>query len=289
MNRYTPPLPPRRDSVARAHYAGLGRRERTLIACCNAALLLAALALLLFGKPASFSAPPEPAPISIFDVPPPLPPPPPPEQDEPKPSRISTAKPQAAAGGRKASPPPLPTLANPAPVLALAPPSPLIHPEAPPATTPAPGTAQGSDGTGQGSGAGSGSGAGNGAGSGSGSGTGGGEGGVRFARADWIEKPTRAAFEREWPPQHRKLDVEVRVVVACYVKPSGRPHRCKVAAISRPGDGFDRAAIRLVQGARVRPVRKNGQAMDLPILAPIAFWPAPKAPPPTSKEQTKTK
>lgn len=288
MNRYTPPLPPRRDSVARAHYAGLGRRERTLIAGCNAALLLAALALLLFGKPASFHVSPEPAAISIFDVPPP-PPPPPPEQDEPKPSRISTAKPQAAPGGRKASPPPLPTLADPAPVLvlALAPPSPLIHPEAPPATTPAPGTAQGSDGIGQGSGAGSGSGTGNGA----GSGTGGGEGedGVRFARADWIEKPTRAAFEREWPPQHRHLNAEVRVVVACYVKPSGRPHRCKVAWTNRPGPGFGTAAVRLVQGARVKPVRQNGQTLDLPILAPIAFWPAPKAPPPTAKEQTKTK
>jgi protein TonB len=275
LNRHTPPPAPRRDPVARAHYAGLRRRERTLIAGCNAAALLAALALLLSAKPVTFYPPPEPDPISIFEVPPPpLPPPPsPPERQQIEPPRISTAKPQAAPGGRKASPPPVPSPAAPAPILALAPPSPLIHPEAPGATTPAPGVGRSGDGTGQGAGRGSGNGTGNGAGSGAGSGG----GGVRFARADWIEKPTRADFEREWPAAHRQLQAEVRVVVACYVKPSGRPHRCKVAAINNPLAGFGPAAIRLVQGARVKPVRKNGQALDLPILAPIAFWPAPKA------------
>lgn len=138
---------------------------------------------------------------------------------------------------------------------------------------PAPGTASGSDGIGQGSGQGMGKGTGNGA----GNGAGGEDGGVRFARADWIEKPTRADFDREWPPQHRKLDTEVRVVVACYVKPNGRPYRCKVAWTNRPRSGFGGAAVRLVQGARVKPVRKNGQAVDLPVLAPIAFWPDSKA------------
>lgn len=124
---------------------------------------------------------------------------------------------------------------------------------------------------------------------GSGSGAGDGAGGDRFARADWIEKPTRADFQREWPPRFRHLAAEVQVLVACYVRPSGRPHGCKAVWTNRAGDGFDRAAVRLVQGARVKPVRKNGQALDLPILAPIAFWPAPKAPPPIAKEQTKTK
>lgn len=93
-----------------------------------------------------------------------------------------------------------------------------------------------------------------------------------------MEKPTRKDFDREWPPMHRKLDAPVRVILACYVKPSGRPYRCKVAATNRARDGFGQAAIRLVQGARVRPVLRNGQALEIPVLAPIDFLPVPDEP-----------
>ncbi|UYY57854.1 energy transducer TonB [Sphingomonas sp. S2-65] len=160
---------------------------------------------------------------------------------------------------------------NPTPIPATPPLAPLISPQAPAAAVPLPGLGTGGDGTADGRGRGSGDGAGDGDGSGADGG-----GGTRYARAEWIERPTRKDFEREWPPMYRKLDAPVRVILACYVKPTGRPYRCTVAAINRRNSGFGSAAIRLVQGARVRPVLRNGEMLDVPVLAPIVFLPVPE-------------
>ncbi len=255
------------------------RGKRRTAAVATGAVHAALLALLLWGpRPVSIVAP-EPDALAVFDVPrlpdlPPIPVPPPATRPEPV-KRESLVVRSTAGGG------------SPRPV-----PAPMAEQAAPAASTPAHfdpvdrlatasdisaelplriGVAA-SDGRGTGMASGQGTGGeGRGTGNGRGDGDGPGQGRLRFALAEWIEKPPQSLIDEAFPKMARFGGVSGVAVLLCVVPEPGRPKSCSIAAERPRGRGFGPAALGLYPNFRIRPVMKGDQVIQPEVLVPVTF------------------
>lgn len=230
--------------------------------------LAAILALLATRIVVTDAADEQPA-LAVFDVatpPPPAiappidepePPPPGPERDRRAPAPAPVL-PQAVA-----APPPPPASVAVEAVVRL--PVPIAAPAAPVAGS-------GVDGIGGGASGGDGGGLGGG---GTGSADAGAKTPKRFHAARWLRRPPQQAWDAVWPRVHsangkrRRLSGEA--LLACEVRPDGRPHACSVVAEQPRNRGIGRAAVALLRRSRVRPVLEDGEPVDLPVLVQINF------------------
>lgn len=244
------------------------RASRPLLFAAIVAAHLLALWLLLRPTPAAVAAAERT--LALFDValPPPAQPPPPP----PPPARRASAD-----GARATSDGGSPGVSRERAAVRVDAPAPPMReamdatatalPLAPPPALPA-GTAMLDLGAGGAGGLGTGAGAGTG--SGDGNGSGGGE--DVFGRADWVKRPPDDAFRRNWPLGRPRLGTGVVVVLACLVRRSGVPYRCRLRSETPRRWGFARTALMVMPEARVRPVARNGAPLwDMPVVITVVF------------------
>ncbi|MBZ6383348.1 energy transducer TonB [Sphingomonas sanguinis] len=255
------------------------RGKRRTAAVATTAVHAALLALLLWGpRPLSIAAPESDA-LAVFDVPrlpdpPPIPVPPPATRPEPVKRESQVVRPTAAGGSPRPARAPLAEQAAPAastpahfdPVDRLAPAS-DISAELPLRIGVA---ASDSRGTGIASGQGTG-GEGRGTGNGRGDGDGPGAGRLRFALAEWIEKPPQSLIDEAFPKMARFGGVSGVAVLLCVVPEPGRPKSCSIAAERPRGRGFGPAALGLYPNFRIRPVMKGDQVIQPEVLVPVTF------------------
>ncbi|WP_322964637.1 energy transducer TonB [Sphingomonas fuzhouensis] len=129
-----------------------------------------------------------------------------------------------------------------------------------------------SDGVGTGIASGRGTGGeGDGTGNGRGAGDGPGQGRLRFALAEWIEKPSQALIDEAFPRMARSGGVSGVAVLLCVVPKPGRPKSCTVAAERPKGRGFGPAALGLYPQFRIRPVMKGDEVVQAQVLVPVTF------------------
>lgn len=209
----------------------------------------------------------QPTALTVFDValpPPPEPPPAPPPPMPPRPSpRPAGGKPPAAS-----RPVPVPAEATPLP---LAPSAPVRSP-----FTDDLGTALVDGGTALDGPGGAGEGRGGmGGGAGTGDGTGAGSGAPRYARAEWIYKPSLPDFRRHWPVEAARRRITGYVTLSCVVPRPGRPRSCRVVSERPSGFGFGRAAVAISPLFRIRPVFRDADVVTLPVMVPVVFAAAP--------------
>lgn len=244
-------------------------RTRTIALVANAILHVALLLWLI----SAHQVPPSPItarpPLLVFNLP--AEPPPPPAPPEPPPPRPAPDDQETSGSPRpSAQPRAREAMARrlPAQVVTVAPLQPL--PSILTAELP---ILDGTSGNMPASGIGSG-----GVGSKKGAGAGDGAGEAGYARAAWLRKPTLREMEPFWPDRARERKLSGHVLLACEVRRSGRPNRCRALAESPAGEGFGDAAIRMSRLFRVRPVTRRGKPADMPVLIPVLFE-APNAPP----------
>ena len=115
----------------------------------------------------------------------------------------------------------------------------------------------------------------NGAGTGSGSGTGAGQGrggGTLWRRAEWIQKPNDADFQRFWPPKASSRRIGGVAILACIVPRPGPVQTCRVWRETPRGYGFGKAAMAMTPLFRIRPVAANREdRADIPVIVPVTF------------------
>ena len=255
-----------------------GRRRAAVIA--TMAVHAAFVALLLGGAPSHrLTDDPQPPRLLLFDVPPPPEPPPvtvPPRPVTPAPVKREAMAIRPTAGG--GSPRPVrerpaeqaaPTAVSPARFDTVDLPAPAadIGAELPLRA----GTAI-SDGVGTGIASGRGTGGeGDGTGNGRGAGDGPGQGRLRFALAEWIEKPSQALIDEAFPRMARNGGISGVVVLLCVVPTPGKPKSCTVAAERPKGRGFGAAALGLYPQFRIRPVMKGNEVIQAQVLVPVTF------------------
>ncbi|MET3438783.1 energy transducer TonB [Sphingomonas sp. 1185] len=265
-----------RDSVSvrRDH----GRRSVAVVA--TAAVHAVILAPLIWGQPRHrlTDDPARPL-LTLFDVPrppepPPVPVPPPPVA--PAPVKRESLVPRPTAGGGSPRPAPARPARQAAPA-AVAParfdmvdlPAPAAGLAAEPALRV--GTAI-SDGLGTGIASGRGTGGeGRGTGNGRGDGDGPGEGRLRYALAEWIEKPPQELIDKAFPKMAWAGGVSGIAVLLCDVPRPGTPRSCSIAAERPKGRGFGAAALGLYRQFRIRPVMKGDQVYQAQVLVPVTF------------------
>jgi len=110
-----------------------------------------------------------------------------------------------------------------------------------------------------------------GSGTGRGEGAGDGDEAVRYAGAEWITRPTQFQINPFWPVRAKEQRISGEVLLACIVPRPGRPDRCWMLSEMPAGHGFGAAAVRMSRIFRIRPVRRNGEPLDLPVRIPIVF------------------
>lgn len=261
-DRLHQPLSPSVRGIAAVTYGRRGVDGSALLLAVALHGLLLALLLLFRIAPSPIQIE---RPLSVFDVP--LPPPPPPIEPAPAPP----PRPDRVAGGS------LPPAAGPpvrldAAVQPLAPPSPPSPPMASPfddalGLATLPGT-----GVGNGRGEGAGSGVGNGAGGGP----------PRYARAEWIRQPTVADVLPYLSARMRRDRVGGRVELGCLVPKPGRPKRCWLISERPKGVGLGRAVLAMWPLFRIRPIHRDDEPLDIPVIVPVEIVAAggatPKAP-----------
>lgn len=241
----------------------VGYRERITGLAVTLTIHAGLLLLVLTAAPQLPRPPDDPA-LRVFEVRPP-PPPPPVAIAEPVPPRPAVRDP----GGGRHSAAPIP-LARPAPASTVVPDvtpmqdAPAVTPSRPVSTADL-GDAASDASTGIGATGGSGSG------KGIGSGEGTGPKPARWARTEWIATPTTRAFHANWPPGALARKQSGEVTLSCTIRESGRPRRCVIVSESPVGAGFGAAALRMSPDFRIRPVRRNGRTVDMPVLVPLAF------------------
>ncbi|WP_312490694.1 energy transducer TonB, partial [Sphingomonas sp.] len=129
-----------------------------------------------------------------------------------------------------------------------------------------------SDGRGTGIASGQGTGGeGRGTGNGRGDGEGPGAGRLRFAPAEWIERPPQSLIDKAFPKMARFDGVNGLAVLLCVVPKPGRPKSCSIAAERPRGRGFGRAALGLYPNFRIRPVMKGDEVIHAEVLVPVTF------------------
>ena len=254
-----------------------GRRRTAAVA--TAAVHIALLALLLWGpRPHSTSEPERPT-LALFDVrrppdPPPVPITPPPITPAPVKHESLVLRPTAGGGSPRPAPAPIAQQAAPAastparfdPVDRPAPAADIS------ADLPLRTGVAASDGRGAGIASGRGTGGeGRGTGNGRGDGDGPGEGRLRFALAEWIEKPPQGLIDEAFPKMARQGGVSGVAVLLCVVPTPGRPKSCSIAAERPRGRGFGPAALGLYPNFRIRPVMKGDQVIQAEVLVPVTF------------------
>ena len=111
-------------------------------------------------------------------------------------------------------------------------------------------------------------------------GDGSGPGPPRYARAEWIHMPTFEEMLRYWPAVARERRIAGNVELACIVPKPGKPKRCWVLSERPQGIGFGRAALAMSRVFRIKPVFRNDDVFDLPVVVPIVFNVPPKPTPP---------
>lgn len=238
-----------------------GYRER--VAGLTVALLVhAALLLLALAAAPQMVSPANETVLRVFDVMPPPPAlpvvlpepvPPPPVPDNSVTER--SANTPAPDGGRAQARMALPDM------------TPVV--DAPPTMTdqPSAATTLGDAPVGTGRGDRMGQGDGNGAGNGDGDGA----KPMRWARTEWIVRPSTRSFYANWPRVALANKESGEAVLSCMIAASGRPRRCVVLSEAPAGAGFGAAALRMAPGFRIQPVRRNGRAVDMPVLVPLGF------------------
>ncbi len=129
-----------------------------------------------------------------------------------------------------------------------------------------------SDGAGAGIASGRGTGGeGRGTGNGQGDGDGPGQGRLRYALAEWIQKPSQALIDEAFPRMAMHGGVSGVAVLLCVVPTPGKPKSCKVAAERPKGRGFGAAALGLYPQFRIRPVMKGNEVIQAEVLVPVTF------------------
>ena len=254
-----------------------GRRRTAITA--TATVHVAILALLLWGPPHRAIEGPERPALTLFDVPrppdpPPVPVPPPPITPQPVTREGTVIRPTAGGGSPRPMRAPAATQAAPAAAsparfdrVDLPAPAADISADLPLRV----GTAA-SDGRGAGIASGQGTGGeGRGTGNGRGDGDGPGAGRLRFALAEWIEKPPQSMIDEAFPKMARFGGVSGVAVLLCVVPQPGRPKSCSIAAERPRGRGFGPAALGLYPNFRIRPVMKGEEVIQAEVLVPVTF------------------
>jgi len=124
-----------------------------------------------------------------------------------------------------------------------------------------------------GDGVGSGSGVGNGSGRGVGDGASSEDADEdRYARADWIKRPSQDAYERHWPIGRSLPNYPVTITLTCYVRRNLKPGRCRKLSEAPANAGFGTMVLRAIEDSRVRPVARNGNPVwDKAVLITIVL------------------
>ncbi|KTW01397.1 hypothetical protein NS355_00855 [Sphingomonas yabuuchiae] len=255
-----------------------GGRRRTAV-MATAMVHVAFVALLLWGAPQPSTTPAERPPLNLFDLPRPPDPPLVPVAQPPvaaRPVKQESAVLRPTAGGGSPRPTRAPVAEQAAPAAAAPARFDRVDRPAPAAefSTDLPlraGTAA-SDGRGVGIASGCGTGGeGHGTGNGRGDGDGPGEGRLRFALAEWIEKPPQDLIDEAFPRMARNGGVSGVAVLLCFVPTPGRPKSCSIAAERPRGSGFGAAALGLYPKFRIRPVMKGDEVYQAQVLVPVTF------------------
>jgi protein TonB len=116
-------------------------------------------------------------------------------------------------------------------------------------------------------------------GDGVGAGKGSGLGAPRYARAEWIHMPDFQEMLGYWPAGSWDRGIGGSVELACIVPKPGKPKRCWIISEHPRGIGFGRAALAMSRIFRIKPVLRNDDVLDLPVIVPVVFniAPIPKA------------
>ncbi|WP_294280250.1 energy transducer TonB [uncultured Sphingomonas sp.] len=256
------------------------RGRQSAAAIATLAVHLAILALLLWLTPFQSDSRPEQPSLPLINVfplpePPPVPVTSPPPSPAPVERESVVIRPTAGGGApRKAL---APEAQQAAPAAVAAAPFDRVDLPAPVAaeiTADLPlhtGTVA-SDGRGEGLASGQGTGGeGRGTGNGRGDGDGPGQGRLRFALAEWIEKPPQSLIDEAFPKMARSGGINGVAVLLCVVPKPGRPQSCAIAAERPGGRGFGPAALGLYPRFRIRPVMKGDQVIQPEVLVPVSF------------------
>lgn len=225
-------------------------------------------AVLLLFLTARETAPPKaasPAALAVFDIQPPPPAPTtslrPPQPPEPRARHVSKAAFHEAGGSPSAAPSQRPT-----PVDATS--SMLVSLRSSAMTS----SFGDNDATALSLGqTGAGDGGGDGDAVGIGTGKGFGLGPPRYARAEWIHTPSFQEMLGYWPAGSRERRIGGSVELACIVPKPGKPKRCWILSELPRGVGFGRAALAMSSIFRIKPVLRNDDVLDMPVIVPIVF------------------
>lgn len=254
-----------------------GRRRTAILA--TAMVHVAFVALLIWGAPRPSTRPTERPALTLFDLPRPLDPPPVPVTPPPvaaRPVKRESAALRPTAGGGSPRPMRAPMAEQAAPAAAA--PARFDRVDRPASAAefstdlPLRAGMAASDGRAVGIASGRGTGGeGHGTGNGHGNGDGPGEGRLRFARAEWIEKPPQDLIDQAFPERARNGGVSGVAVLLCLVPTPGQPKSCSIAAERPRGSGFGPAALRLYRKFRIRPVMKGDEVYQAQVLVPVTF------------------
>lgn len=79
---------------------------------------------------------------------------------------------------------------------------------------------------------------------------------------DWLRKPNGQDFEDAYPPAAELLGLSGRAVVSCVISREGLAQDCLIVAESPEGLGFDRAALKISQSFRFKPMTLDGRPVE---------------------------
>lgn len=88
---------------------------------------------------------------------------------------------------------------------------------------------------------------------------------------DWLRRPSADDIARYYPDRAQRLGVEGRATLSCQVDVSGKLQDCAVAE-ETPGDqGFGKAALALSRQFLLKPMTRDGTAVEAKIEIPLRF------------------
>jgi len=93
-----------------------------------------------------------------------------------------------------------------------------------------------------------------------------------LTNADWIRKPTGEDFARLYPEAAQRKNVPGRATIECKVQADGGLTGCQAIEESPAGEGFGPAALKMASRFKMRPLTKDGHAVEGgTIRIPIQF------------------
>ncbi len=93
----------------------------------------------------------------------------------------------------------------------------------------------------------------------------------RITDPDWLRRPSADDIARYYPDRAQRQGVEGRATLSCEVDVSGKLQRCAVAD-ETPGDqGFGKAALELSRQFLLKPMTRDGEAVEARIEIPLRF------------------